>query len=118
MLPHYSITSSARARLCFDPHRKREIERRSLARLGFDPDSAAVHLDDPFGDRQAQTGPALLPRDRAVCLLEFLEDFRLIDRGNTGAGIAYRNRERGIRHRCSDGYFALIGELDRVADQV
>src|SRR6266540_7301146 len=67
--------------LRLDPHRKREIERRSLAGLGFDPDAPAVHLDDALGDRQAQTGSALPARDRAVGLLELLEDFRLSDRG-------------------------------------
>src|SRR6266516_5589622 len=77
--------------LCFDPHRQREIEDRSLARLGFDPDAPAVHLDDALGDRQAEAGPALLAGDRAVGLLELLEDFRLIDRGNAGTRVAYRN---------------------------
>jgi len=45
--------------LCFDPHWQREIEGRSLARLGIDPDPTAVHLYDALGDRQAETGPAL-----------------------------------------------------------
>src|SRR6266571_2111742 len=83
--------------LRLDPHRQREIERRSLAGLGFHPDAPAVHLDDALGDRQAETGSTLLARDRAVGLLELLEDFGLIDRGNTGARVAYRDRERSVR---------------------
>src|SRR6266700_6436270 len=94
------------------------MERRSLARLGFDPDATTVHLDDALGDRQAETGSALLARDRAVGLLELLEDFRLIDCGNAGTRVAYRNRERPVRYRCPDRYLALVGELDGVADQV
>src|SRR6266700_6429139 len=94
------------------------MERRSLTRLGFDPDATTVHLDDALGDRQAEAGSALLARDRAVGLLELLEDFRLIDRGNAWTRVAYRNRERSIRNRCPDRHLALIGELDRVADQV
>src|SRR5205823_2134001 len=104
--------------LCFDPHRQREREGRSLALLGFHPDPAAMHLDDALGNRQAETGPALLARDRAVGLLKFLEDLGLIGRGDAGPRIAYRNRERAVGYRCSDCYLALVGELYRVADQV
>src|SRR5262249_30724754 len=94
------------------------IERRSLAGLGFDPDPATVHFDDALGDRQAKTGPALLARDRAVGLLELLEDLGLIGRSNSGAGVADRNRERSVRRLGSDRHFASLVERDRVADQV
>src|SRR5207247_110947 len=117
--PPAPVAASSRwPRLCFHPHRKREIERRSLARLGFDPDAPTVHLDDALGDRQAETGSALLARDRAVGLLELLENLGLIGRGNTGSRVAYRNRERPVRREGSDRDLALVGELDRVADQV
>src|SRR6266568_8262999 len=89
-------------RLCFDPHWQRETERRSLARLRFHPEPPAMHLDDALGDRQAETGSALLAGDRAVGLLELLEDLGLIGCGNTGTRVAHRNRERAIRYRCSD----------------
>ncbi len=36
-----------------------------------------MHLDDALGDQQAETGSALLARDRAVGLLELLEDLGL-----------------------------------------
>src|SRR5262245_51716709 len=104
------------APLRFDPHRQREIERRSLAQLGLDPDAPAMHLDDALRDRQPQTGPALLARTRIVGLLELLEDFRLIGRGNAGSGVAYRDRERSVRCLGADRDLALVGELDRVAD--
>jgi len=82
--------------LRFDPHRQRESERRSLARLGFHPDPPAVHLDDALGDRQAETGAAFRARDRAVGLLELLEDLGLIGERNAGPRIAYRDRERRV----------------------
>src|SRR6266498_3106082 len=75
-------------RLRFDPHRQREKERRALAGLGFHPDPPAVHLDDALGDRQAEAGSALLSRNRAVGLLELLEDLGLIGHGNAGPRIA------------------------------
>src|SRR6266542_4092188 len=80
-------------RLRFDPHRQREIERRALAGLGFHPDPPAVHLDDALGDRQAEAGSALLSRDRAVGLLELLEDLRLIGGGDTWPSVAHRDGE-------------------------
>src|SRR2546425_12671477 len=106
------------AGLCFDPHRQCETERRSLARLGFHPDPPAMHLDDALGDRQAEAGSALLARNRAVGLLELLENFGLIGRGNAGPRVAYRNLECSVRCESSDRNFALVGELDGVADQV
>src|SRR5262249_713311 len=100
------------APLRFDPHRQREIEGRSLAERGLHPDAPAVHLDDALGDRQAEAGPALFARDRAVSLLKLLEDFRLISRGDPGPGIADRDRERSVRCLGSDRDLALVGELD------
>src|SRR5215831_15329590 len=82
------------APLCFDPDGNGEVERRSRALLRLDPNAPAVHLDDALGDRQAETGAALLARDRAVGLLELLEDLGLIGSGDAGAGVADRNRER------------------------
>ena len=51
---------------------KRKVE--PLPSSEFDPDAAAVHLDDPLRDREAKPGAALLARVRAVDLLELLED--------------------------------------------
>src|SRR3989344_4147515 len=45
-------------------------ERCPFSQLGRHGDLAAVRLDDPFGDGQAQPGPALGPRD----LFKLLED--------------------------------------------
>src|SRR5262245_45164557 len=101
------------APLCFDPDGNGEVERRSFARLGLDPNAPAVHLDDALGDRQPETGPALLARDRAVGLLELLEDLGLISRGNTRTRVADLNRECPVRCLGADRHLALIRELDR-----
>src|SRR5262249_33701377 len=90
------------APLYFDPHGQREIDRRSLALLRLDPNAPAVHLDDALGDRQAETRSALLAGNRAVGLLELLEDLGLIGGGNAGSGITYGHRERSVRYLGSD----------------
>ncbi len=77
-----------------------------------------MHLDDALGDRKAETGSALLARDRAVGLLKLLEDLGLIGHRDPRAGVAYRDRKRPVRCRCPDRHLALIGELDGVPDQV
>ena len=66
-------------------------------RLGFDPDPAAMHLDDALGDRQPEPGAALLLRGRAVGLLELLEDLALIGGGDARPGVAHRRPERAVR---------------------
>jgi hypothetical protein len=104
--------------LCFDPHGDGEIEYRPFARLGFDPDPPAVHFNNALSDRQAKTSSSLLAGDRAIGLLELLENLGLIGWGYTGSGVAHRNRERSVHRRGSDRDLALIGELDRVADKV
>src|SRR5262249_31016349 len=105
-------------RLRFDAHWYRKIERRPLARLGFNPDPPTVHLDDALSDRKAQAGPALRARDRTVGLVKFLEDLGLIGCGDTRPCIADGHRECPVRCRWFDRDLALVGELDRVADQV
>jgi hypothetical protein len=47
-----------------------EKERRAFARLRFDPDLAAVHLNDALRDCESQAGPALLAGDGIVGLLD------------------------------------------------
>ena len=77
-----------------------------------------MHFDDALGDRETEAGPALLAGDRAVGLLEFLEDLGLISGGNTGPCIADCDGERSVARLGADRHLTLVGELDRVADQV
>src|SRR5512134_2439289 len=53
--------------------RYRESERRASAGLAFQPDAAAVQLDEPPRERQAQAGTFLLVRVVAAHLAELLE---------------------------------------------
>ena len=98
----------------------RECERKcgALAWLRLDPDSAAVHLNDPLGDGESQTGAALLAGDGIVGLLKFLEQVGLIGSGDAGAGVTHRHMECAVIRFGLDGDFARIGELDGVADKV
>src|SRR5262245_30681812 len=69
-----SRARSAPRGLALDAHRHLEAERRSPSDDGLDPDPATVELDDALRDGESEPRPALLPRARAVGLLEFLED--------------------------------------------
>ena len=55
---------------------------------------------------------------RGIGLLEFLEDLVLIRVGNARTGVAHRYRERSVRRRGLDRDLALVGELDRIADEI
>ena len=86
----------------------------------FDPDPAAVLLDDVAGDGQAQAGPAALAADaRPVDLVEPLEDARLGRPRDADAVV--RDRHDDVRRHRSHGHRdgAPVGaELDRVVEQV
>ena len=77
-----------------------------------------MHLDNALCDRKTQSRTHLGLGDRAVQLLEFLEDFRLIRVGDAGAGVAHGECKRLLARRDFDRHLALVGELDRVADEV
>src|SRR5580704_15276321 len=77
-----------------------------------------MHLDDALCDRQTEAGAAFDLGLRAVRLLEFVENLRLVRLGNAWAGVAHRNSVGAIRRRRLDGDLARVGELDRVADQI
>ena len=66
--------------LLLDDHRKRESERRALARLRLDPNPAPVHLNDALGYSESQAGAALLLGDGIVRLLELLKQPGLVRR--------------------------------------
>ena len=101
-----------------DRDRERERAAGSLGR--FDPDPAAVLLDDVAGDGQAETGPAALAADpRPVDLVEPLEDARLGRPRDADAVV--RDRHHDVRRHRSDGDrdgAAVGAELDRVVEQV
>ena len=96
---------------------------RALARRCSHADLAAHQLDELPADRQAEAGAAVAARRRAVGLRERLEQLRLCRRPGCrcrcraprSAADASRGRRRRPRPRPRP---ALLGELDRVADEV
>ena len=53
----------------------------------FDPDAAAMHLNDLLGDGEAEAGTSFSFRVGAVDLVELLEDPRPLVLRNAGAGV-------------------------------
>jgi hypothetical protein len=68
-------------------HLDHDVERGSRARRAVHPDSAAHHLREPRRNRKAQARAAEPPRGRPVCLVEGLEDRRLLLERDADAGI-------------------------------
>src|SRR5262249_28269718 len=101
--------------------------------LDADPPTHQGH--QPGGDRQAEAGSAVLALRRVVLLLKGLEYLLLLLGRDADAGVTHREADALCRPRPSfdrprvvgvvrrdrldpDDDLALLGELDRVADQV
>ena len=89
------VSLSSTTRICSpaigsSPRGQRERERAPLAELAVDPDPAAVQLDEPLREREAEPG-ALALRGPGVGLLELLEDPLVIFGGDPGAGVGHRD---------------------------
>ena len=54
--------------------RQQDRERASFARLALDPDGSPHHLAKMLGDRQPQTGTAILARRGTIRLAEGLKE--------------------------------------------
>ena len=85
-----------------------------------DADLAAEQARDLARDRQAQAGAAVLARRRAVGLLEGLEDQRAAcPRGMPTPVSMTANAEAPVLRRAdAQRHRALVGELERVGEQV
>src|SRR6266511_2266527 len=86
--------------------RKGERERASLPDLAFDPETAAVQLDEPLRQGEAEPG-ALLGVHADLALLELLEDARLILERDPGSRVADRDARLAVE--------ALDAHVDRAA---
>src|SRR5215813_10864242 len=95
-----------------------EGEGRALPGSGLDPDASAVQGKDSTSDGEAQPRAPLLPRVRAVDLLELVEDAGLVLRRDAWSGVGHRNQEGAVGDLALDAHLARVGELDRIADQV
>ena len=91
--------------------------------LALEPDLAAHQLDQPAADGQAQPGAAVLAGGGHVGLGEGLEQFRRLLRGHADAGVAHGELELHLLAGVFEQFdlepdLALLGELDRVVDEV
>ena len=87
-------------------------------RLELDPQPAAMHFHNPLRNGEAEAGTAFFLCGGQIGLLELFEDFVLILYGDAWTGIVHREGERAVRGRRLDRDFALVGELDRIADEI
>src|SRR6185369_14071621 len=98
--------------------RQPDGERRAVAGLARHDDRAAELLREAPHDVEPQTGTAEAARLGAVGLAELLEDRVLVLRLDADAGVAHLDVERAALGGGLDAYVALLGELERVADEV
>src|SRR5919204_6478704 len=72
------------------PRGQGEHERAPLAKLAVDPDPAAVQLDEPLRQREAEAGSLPL-LDARIGLLELVEDPLVILGGDAGTRVGHRD---------------------------
>ena len=110
-----------------------KVELASPADFALDPDAALHQAGQPRGDGQPQARPAVTAGHGVVGLLEHLEDRRAPLFGDAHSRVADHEVQRatswprpggraavsrrGLQTDLED-HFALLGELDGVADQV
>ena len=74
--------------------RQRDREGAALPNFAFAPRMVPVmHLHQLARDGQAEPGAAVLARDAAVGLREFLKNRRQLVGGNAGSGVGHRDRQ-------------------------
>src|SRR5262245_46929423 len=90
----------------------------AAARLGLEPDLAAVALHDPLGHREPETQALVLLA--GVEPLEEPEETLAIARGDADSVVGHRDPPAPSRGPRPDGHrrLAFLAELDRVAHQV
>src|SRR5262245_31527253 len=99
--------------LSADRHGEANAEGRPAPRRRFKIDRAAVFLDDPLRDEEAQAGPLLLGGEIG------LEDSRSVGGVDAGAVVADRDFQ-AILYACR-GHFnqpAFLGRVDCVQDEI
>ena len=111
------------------------MKRTAPARLALDADLAVHQGDQARRDREAQPRTAIPAGGRIVFLLECLEDLLLLIERDADARVADGEAQHlrragsalgrlGLRAGAgrarldADDHFALLGELDRVADEI
>src|SRR5262245_28009548 len=95
------------------------MKMRALADLTFNPDTAAVNLDEMLGDGESKACAAGFARTCRIHAIEALEDARLIDFRYANAGVGDGEdhiaiADTGANHDASSGQ----GVLDGVVEQI
>ena len=102
--------------------RHHEEEPGPAARLALGPDRAAVGLDDPARDREAEAGAAHALRPLAPGLLELLEDALEVGLRDPLPGVPDRHArdagDRGVPEHAHLDDPVVGGELERVREEV
>jgi len=98
--------------------RQHKGKRRALTDGRFDPNPPTVHFDDALRDREPQARAPFLLGHRIVGLLKFLKQFGLIGGGNPRPGVMHGHLESAVLNRDLNGYLSIIGEFDRIADEI
>ena len=94
------------------------LEGRTLPQPRLDPNATAVHLHNLFGDGEPETGATLGLGNRAVDLVELLENPRLMLLGDARTRVCHTDGEVAADHLRGHAHLARVGELDCVADEV
>src|SRR4030095_10492293 len=102
----------------FGPDRKLHLKSCALAQRRFNPDTAAMHLDDLLGDGKTKAGSAFGLGTGVVDLVELLEYALLLFQRYSGARVSHTDREVTVYGFGRDPDLTGVGELDGVADQV
>jgi len=102
----------------FGASRELHLEDRTLPKRRFDPNAAAVHLDDLLGNRESEAGAALGLGKRAVDLVELLKDARLLLLGNAWHPIGHADVEMAVDRLGGHAHLTGVGELDGIAHEV
>src|SRR5215475_13407 len=94
------------------------LERRALAYCRFDPDATTMHLNDLLGDGEPKTSATSGFGQRAVDLVELLEDASSLVIGNAWPRIGHADVEVAVNSLGSHAHLTPGRELDGIADKV
>src|SRR5262245_27558677 len=94
------------------------LKRRTFAERRLDPDVAAVHFHNLFGDGETKAGAALGLGVGTIDLVELLEDARLVLLRNAGPSVRHTEGEVVVAGSGGDAYLAGVRELDGITHKV
>src|SRR5262247_1965696 len=97
---------------------KLHLEGRALAQRRLHPDATTMHLHDLLGDREPEPSATSGLGQRAVDLMELLENARALLLRDAWASIRHADVEVTVHGFGGDAHLARVGELDGVADEV